>query len=171
MSICGDFNSKRATKPGRYHECWLVYQSASPVFLLILRGQCKKGPTLLFNHINAFTKVVRVRPRLQTKSLFSPSSSSSVPCLDMAMCGGQQRLRRSQKRGEREKKKKSFVRSFVRRVCLSICPSQATFPLADLTNDGGKEMAKRRRSAKHFTTAMPPSIIRLASDGSTKHGT
>ena len=47
------------------------------------------------------------------------------------MCGGQQRLRRSQK-------------SFVRFVCLSlgrsICPSQATFPLAaDLTNDGGRE--------------------------------
>ena len=36
---------------------------------------------------------------------------------------------------KKKKKKKSFG---------CVCPSQATFPLADLTNDGGKEMAKRQ---------------------------
>ena len=77
------------------------------------------------------------------------------PCLDIPMCGGQQRRRRSQ-----ENKGKKTKKSFGRSVC--VCPSQATFPLADLTNDGARWQSKRsrrRRSAKHFTSATAMSTL------------
>ena len=80
-----------------------------------------------------------VRLRLQTKSLFSPSSSARPSRVWTWRCAAVSKGCEGHRREERGRGRRrvSFVRSAC--VCLSICPSQATFPLADLTNDGGKE--------------------------------
>ena len=82
-----------------------------------VRVQCKRARHKFSITSMLLQKVVRVRLRLQTKSLFSPSSSSVGPVFGH---GDVRRSAKAAKVTEERRGRVSFVRSFVLSACVSV---------------------------------------------------